>query len=151
MPVLTPSVRSIIRSHPELSGLSDQECERIYAGISRRHRWRSWGPPMATGLTSIIAWIVCYEMFEWWLYDQGVFGSHPWVAALFVFFVPLGVAIATSVLIYRTRTRAFLRPTVERALDGKRCLWCGYCLTGLEVTDRRVRCPECGDHSPVRP
>ena len=106
---------------------------------------------MATGLTSIIAWIVCYEMFEWWLYDQGVFGSHPWVAALFVFFVPLGVAIATSVLIYRARLRAFLRPIVERALDGKLCFWCGYCLRGLEAGAGRVRCPECGDRSPVRP
>ncbi len=46
--------------------------------------------------------------------------------------------------------RRLLRHEIKTLLDRRNCFWCGYCLLGLEATGGRVRCPECGDRSPVR-
>ena len=147
---MNPTARSIIRFHPELSGLSDQECDKIYAIMSRRNRRLSWVPGVSLLATFMGTLIVLCETFEW-MDHRGVFGSHSWIAVFFLVIVPMGVAIAASVLIWLALIRVLLRPIVERELGGRRCLWCGYCLVGLEATDGRVRCPECGDRSPVRP
>ena len=149
VPVLTPSVRSIIRSHPEMSGWSNNECDRISAGISRRNRRLAWVVPAASWIAFMGTLIVLIEICER-MDDRGVFDIHPWTAPFFELVVSLGVAAVALNLIRLALIRVLLPPIIERALDRKHCLWCGYCLTGLEVADRRVRCPECGNRSPIR-
>ena len=73
-----------------------------------------------------------------------------WLGILAMLALGYGTATILAFGVGMPLWRRLLRRAITTLLEGKSCFWCGYCLRGLEAMDGRVRCPECGDHSPVR-
>ncbi len=149
------SSRDIIRSFPELSKLSDEECARLKQSLPKSS-WRLEWIPGVAGFSTFWAWMLIFgkgtdflERYPAWdllgyLHRLGFLGILVGMA--------LGGGLATILAfgIGMPLWRRLLKRAITTLLESKNCFWCGYCLTGLEATDGRVRCPECGDRSPVR-
>ena len=149
------SSRGIIRSFPELSDLSDQECARLNQYLLKSNWKLNWIPGVA-GFSTFWAWMLIFGKGTDFLERHpawdllGYLHRLGWIGWLIA--VALGLGVGTSLALgvgFYLWTRLF-RSAITTLLECKGCFWCGYCLTGLEARNGRVRCPECGDHSPVR-
>ncbi len=144
-----------MRSFPELSELSDEECARLKQSLSKSS-WRLEWIPGVAGFSTFWAWMLIFgkgtdflERYPAWdllgyLHRLGFLGLLAGMA--------LGGGLATILAfgIGLSLWRRLLRRAITASLESKRCFWCGYCLRSLEAIQGRARCPECGDHSPVR-
>lgn len=145
------SARDIIRSYDELAALSDHECNAFQHSLLRRDRKLAWLPG-CTAFVVFWAWLIFFGKGLDWLerrYSWDILDLGPGAYALLVLLGFLGALIVALALGYRIWSRS-LRKAIETQLNEKRCVWCGYMLVGLESSAGRVRCPECGDHSPIR-
>ena len=149
------SSRDIIRSFPELSELSNEECARLKRSLLKSS-WRlNWIPGVA-GFSTWWAWMLIFgkgtdflERYPAW--DLlGYLDRLGFLGILAAVALGYGVATILAFGIGMPLWRRLLKRAITTLLESKSCFWCGYCLTGLEATDGRVRCPECGDRSPVR-
>ena len=145
------SAGKIFRSYPELEELRDHECNRLQKELAHRDRILAALPAVA-GFVVFWAWMLFFgkgsdwleRRYDWDLLDLGAGG--------YILFALLGMPTGAALALlagYRIWAR-MLRSAIEAHLKDKRCLWCGYCLTGHESSLGRVRCPECGGLSPVR-
>ena len=149
------SSRDIIRSFPELSGLSDEECERLKRSLSKQS-WRLKWLPGVVVFNTWWGWMLVFGKGTDFLERHsnwdllGYLHRAGFVGILAMVLLGYGMATLLAFGIGSRVRRRLLKSAITPLLASKRCFWCGYCLTGLEATDGRVRCPECGDHSPVR-
>ncbi len=149
------SSRDIIRSFPELSELSDEECARLKQSLHKSNWKLEWIPGVA-GFSTWWGWMLIFGNGTDFLEQHPAWDLLGYLLRLgflgILAAVALGGGLATILAfgIGMPLWRRLLRRAITSLLERKTCFWCGYCLMGLEATDRRVRCPECGDHSPVR-
>ncbi len=149
------SSRDIIRSFPELSTLSDEECARLNQYLLKSNWKLNWIPGVA-GFSAWWAWMLVFgkgtdflERHPTWdlqgyLHRLGFLGILAGVALGYGLTTILGLGVGMPLW------QRLLKRAITTLLESKSCFWCGYCLTGLEASEGRVRCPECGDRSPVR-
>ena len=149
------SSRDIIRSFPELSGLSDEESARLKHSLPKSS-WRLKWIPGVAGFSTWWAWMLIFgkgtdvlEDYLRWDLGEWVMRSG-WLGILAMLALGYGTATILAFGVGMPLWRRLLKRAITTLLEIKSCFWCGSCLTGLEATDGRVRCPECGDHSPVR-
>ncbi len=149
------SSRDIIRSFPELSELSDEECARLKQSLPKSN-WKLEWIPGVVGFSTWWGWMLIFGKGTDFLERHpawdllGYLNRLGWIGWLIA--VALGFGVATSLALgigFSLWARLFRR-AITTLLESKSCFWCGYCLRGLEAMDGRVRCPECGYHSPVR-
>ncbi len=149
------SSRDIIRSFPELSELSDEECARLKRALNKT-RWKVELIPTVVGLAIWWGWMLAFGKGTDYLEQHsnwdllGILVRLGWLGNLVIVALGFGVATFLAFGVGMPLWRRLLRRAITTLLESKSCFWCGYCLTGLEATDGRVRCPECGDHSPIR-
>ncbi len=149
------SSRDIIRSFPELSELNDDECDRLRSSLNKT-KWKVELIPTVVGLAIWWGWMLVFGKGTDYLERHpnrdllGYLHSLGWFGFLAAILLGFGTATALAFGIGLPLWRRLLQRAITALLESKSCFWCGYCLTGLETTDARVRCPECGDHSPVR-
>ena len=146
------SKNSVSRSLPELRHLRDEDRHRLWKQIERA-RWRIGWFPAIVGLAAWITWIIATCMLPNLLLDYSE-GFEPvdlgWIGTVLVVLGSLGIATALAVCAGSVVQARLMYRHMARELMAGRCLWCGYCLTGLENEGGRLCCPECGEQSPVR-
>ncbi len=135
------------------SGLPDAECLGLVDGVIKRRPLLKWVPPIAAPL-AFLGWMFVFgrttDILEDTrldllasLYRLGLLG---FVIAILLGY---GVAVALAIIAATVIPRAVLRHELSRCLSLPACFWCGYLLSGLEVRNSKIRCPECGGSSPV--
>jgi hypothetical protein len=83
----------------------------------------------------------------------------PWVLAgfhqlgivgiIFAILSGYGIGILLALLAGLWLPRYVWRRHLRHFLYSPACFWCGYSLKRLQVIERTIRCPECGQSSPV--
>ncbi len=149
------SRNDIMRSLSELAGLSDEECQRLNRTLEKAS-WRLKWIPSVAGFATWWGWMLLFGKGSDFLENYpkwdllGYLHRLGWIGILIMLALGFGVATFLALGVGFPLWRRLLRRAITVQLQSRYCLWCGYCLQGLEVSKGRVRCPECGNHSPVR-
>jgi hypothetical protein len=146
---------SVIESFAELADLTREErcsLSRFRIPALSKYRWIS----EAVGPAVFLAWMLIFGMVTEILDDHpgwdllGYLSRQGWLGILAALLMGYGLAILLGVVCHRAVRVTLLRRAITRALDQSRCLWCDYSLEGHAAYSGKVRCPECGEHAPVR-
>lgn len=142
------------RAHPELDGLSDEECRELIDRHWRRWPPRFWAIQLAATLTALLAVPVTVAV----VHAQTGLLSEPARDPLMTYgtlaAAALTCALVGALAVRRVLGHLLVRRTLHTIVLGATCPKCRHSLIGLPIYDdahrpedqsrKRVRCPECG-------
>ena len=146
------SRKTVFHSLPELQHLCDESRNRLWKHLEKTHWCFGWLPTIV-GMATWLAWFLASCMLPNLLWDYP--GVYPpaelgWIGDAMMLLATFGIATVLALFTGSVVQAHLLYRRMAGDLAAERCLWCSYSLVGLEREGANVRCPECGNHSPVR-
>lgn len=144
---------TVIRSFPELSDLTSEECIRLWKHLRRHlprsHSWAWVGSVVLGSCLGSIGFVTRSASDAVRARLDNILAMGSW--AVMLAFIPISIVWIMLVAVVPVAIHTTgIRRTVTRHLRKRRCLWCDYSLIGLTPTDGKVRCPECGAQNDAR-